>query len=427
METASRLTQADFSDLLQGMALEKGTALAVAVSGGADSLALTLLLGSWCRSQGIALTALTVDHGLRPAAAEEAQQVASWLSKYNIPHVTLTWQGDKPDSNIQDQARLARYRLMGKWCQDNGISRLFLGHHQGDQAETFLIRLFRGSGVDGLSAMKVRADFPVPLPGGASVTLCRPLLSVTKERLEASLRHLQQPWIEDPSNRNDAFTRIKVRKLLQDSDIDGLNPERLAQTAARMGRVQSLLQSLTAEVITASVTYFPHGYAEVWLEPLLAAHEEITLRALAQLTRRISGGKYAPRLKRLEALYDRLKQGDFAGQTLGGCLLSPLKENRLMISREIAAIEDEFTLEADKALLWDGRFLIEGLTAGGVVKKISQEQWRNVCQDHPVLKKMKLPKVVRDSLPCLVIDKGKVNLPDFMPGFEKKGFSALFR
>ncbi len=415
------------------MAPKSGESVAVAVSGGADSLALTLMLAEWCRENNIPLTALTIDHGLRAEAAEEARQVARWLKKHDILHKTFKWQGDKPESNIQDQARLARYRLMGQWCQANNVSKLFLAHHQGDQAETFLIRLFRGSGVAGLSAMKGMSDFPVPLPGplieenGGQIIICRPLLSVPKERLEATLQHLDQPWIEDPSNQNTTFTRVKVRNLLRESDIEGLNAERMAQTAARMARVQSLLQSLTAELAQDCVSYYPEGYIEVKIKPLMAAHEEITLRCLASLTRTISGGQFAPRLARLETLNDRLKGREFAGQTIGGCLISPLQDDRIMISREVAAIKDILNLEREASALWDGRFIVQNKATAGVVKKLEPADWQMLCRDNPDLKKLKIRQMVRESLPCMHFINGQLSLPDFIPGFENAGFQATFR
>lgn len=425
METP--LTQSEFSDLLLPMKPIAGQRIAVAVSGGADSLALTMMLGEYCQSQGIILYALTVDHGLRAAAAEEARTVGGWLKKQGISHVTLKWQGDKPHSNIQDQARLARYRLMGQWCSENNVTRLFLAHHLNDQAETFLIRLFRGSGVDGLSAMKAQSDFPVSFPGGENIILCRPLLGVDKARLEATLRHRDQKWIEDPSNQNEAYTRIKVRNLLRENEIEGLNAGRMAQTAARMGRVQTLLQSLTDDLIQQVAAYFPEGYVEVALAPLLSAHEEIALRCLAKLTRRISGGKYSPRLLKLEALYNRLKSEDFSGQTLGGCMISPLRNDRIMISREVAAIEGDIDLMAGAKQIWDGRFFIENNSIVGILRKIRSSEWKILCEENPELGKLKLHKVVRDSLPCIVSGDGRVTLPDFIPGFEKNGFRASFK
>lgn len=432
MNNATPLTSSEFFDFLLPLQLVRGVGLAVAVSGGADSMALTLLLGEYCKAHHIPLTALTVDHGLRAEAAEEAQQVAQWLKKYDIPHVTLQWLGDKPNSNIQDQARLARYKLMGQWCQKNAVSRLFLAHHIDDQAETFLMRLFRGSGVDGLSAMKRQSDFPVPLPGGRAVTICRPLLNVAKLRLCAGLTQAKQAWIEDPSNENESYTRVKVRHLLRDNEIEGLDAERMAGTAARMGRVQSLLQSLTLEVSRKSVTYHAQGYAMVSLPSLLLAHDEIVLRCLASVLRTVGGGKYAPRLKRLEALYDKLKygasgKGGFSGQTLGGCVISSQAGNCIMVSREGAAITETVALENPGVTLWDGRFVIEHKAVIGLLKKLEQGEWLELCRENPALKKLKLPKLVRDGLPCILLREGNIILPDVIPGFDRSGFIAVFQ
>jgi len=402
----------------------------VAVSGGADSLALTLLLGQWCEANNIALTALTVDHGLRAEAKAEAVQVGQWLKEKRIRHVILNWQGDKPNSNIQEKARIARYQLMGEWCQENDVNKLFLAHHQGDQAETFLIRLFRGSGVDGLSAMKAKSDFPVPLTRSSTVSLCRPLLGVAKKRLEATLRQRDQHWIEDPGNQNENYMRVKVRKMLQDSDIEGLDTQRMAQTAARMARVQSLLQALTRDLMQEAVEIFPQGYTRVNLSRFLSAHEELALRCLSLLLKKNSGRRYVPRFSRVETLYKKLKQKDFSGQTLGGCLIAPARTvpeaATLLISREIAAIDDKCDFENRGGYLWDNRFEIDIPDGARHVKRLELAEWRVVCEYNPGLKKLKLPKKILYGLPCVILMSGEVILPNFIAGFEEKGFKAIF-
>lgn len=423
----SPFTAAEFSDLMSSFKPMAGEAIAVAVSGGADSLSLTVMLGQWCRENNISLTALTVDHGLRDASAEEAKTVGKWLEKYDIPHVILRWGGEKPQRNIQDQARLARYRLMGEWCQKHRASKLFLAHHQGDQAETFLMRLFRGSGIDGLSAMKKHSSYPAALTGEGDVIICRPLLDISKDSLEGYLRDIPHEWIEDPSNHNDSYMRVKVRNLLRNSDIEGLNVGRMAQTAARMGRVQSLLAGLTKDVTQEAVTFLPEGYADVQCAPLLAAHEEISLRCLAFLIRRISGDKYSPRLTRLEALYGRLNKGDFSGQTLGGCQISGLKNGHVIVSREVAAIQDMRPLEPDQKIVWDGRFIIENHAIVGRLKRLESDDWKALCLAHDRLKKIKLLKIIRESLPCIISESGEPILPNFIEGFETTGFMANLR
>ncbi len=426
MDDVPPLSSAGFSELLLPLKPHLGASIAVAVSGGADSLCLTVLLGEWCREQGISLTALTVDHGLREEAAAEAENVGLWLKKYNIPHHILQWEGDKPQSNIQDQARLARYFLMGEWCQNNGVSHLFLAHHKEDQAETFLLRLFRGSGVDGLSAMQIESNYPVSLRGKKQIKICRPLLTTSKACLVAGLKAMEQPWIEDPSNQNNSYMRVKVRNLLRDSEIEGLNANRMAKTASRMNRVKSLLQSLADNLTDTAMCFHQAGYGVVDLSPLMVAHEEIALRSLARWIKKIGGGKYAPRLVRLEALYDRLRDEDFSGQTLGGCLITSQGEGQIMISREVAAIKEVTLIKNNSEVLWDGRFIIESKTHEGVLKKIEQKDWRQLCDNLHGLRKLKMPKVVRDSLPCITSNDGKIYLPNFIVGFEKDGFEVRF-
>ena len=155
----SPLTSDEFHNLMVALNMGDIKHIAVAVSGGGDSMALCLLLKEWCTTQGVNLTALTVDHGLRVDSRTEAEQVSRWMMEASISHHILSWAGEKPTTNIQDEARKARYQLMGKWCAQNNIAHLCLAHHQDDQAETFLLRLFRGSGVDGLCAMEKKQIF----------------------------------------------------------------------------------------------------------------------------------------------------------------------------------------------------------------------------------------------------------------------------
>ncbi|PHZ85756.1 tRNA lysidine(34) synthetase TilS [Paremcibacter congregatus] len=419
------LTSVEFSELLKGMTPSAGESIAVAVSGGADSLALAILLGEWAKDHQVFLTALTVDHGLRPEAAAEARQVTEWLNRYDIPHVTLTWDGAKPDSNIQDEARRARYRLMGNWCREADVHKIFLAHHQGDQAETFLMRLLRGSGVEGLAAMGRVAPYPVA-DLAENREICRPLLTVAKARLTATLTALNQMWIEDPSNQNESYTRVRVRRLLEESDLEGLTVERMAQTAGRMGRVNDLLRDLIDDLARAAVTFYPEGYGEIDLALLREAHDEIALRLLARVIRQVSGAAYAPRFSKLEALYERLQGDTFKGQTLGGCRVSLSRGGRLLIRREAAAITDEFLIAPGERRLWDGRFWVMSGAQKGRVRRLDENLWRIACEKIPALKKVKISKVVRDALPCLCYDETSFVLPHFIGTEEDGGFQVTF-
>lgn len=429
MDDMTAVGKTEFSGLMDAVVDQKPAVLAIALSGGVDSMALCLLLQDWCAEQNITLHALSVDHGLRPESAQEIEHVGSWLSVRKIKHHVLHWQGDKPASGLQQGARLARYRLMGEWCAAHGVQHLLVAHHLDDQAETFLMRLFRGSGVSGLSAMKALSPYPVSLdhiPREKLPFLCRPLLRVAKSRLRATLIGAGQDWIEDPSNENDSFMRVKVRKLLAQSTIEGLNAGRLADTADRMARVQSLLEQLTQELARKAVHINPAGYAVLEIVPLKQAHEEIALRLLAALCRMISGGSYVPRMTKLQNLFERLNEDGFSGQTLSGCRITAVENGKVYFIREEKAIGEDFYMAAEHQKLWDGRFWISSRSHQGKIKRLSLEDWTSLVAEFPQLKEDEILNSVRYTLPCLMKEDGKIILPTLFKCFENKGIKAEY-
>ena len=202
----------------------------MAVSGGADSLALLLLAA---RAFPGRVAAVTVDHRLRAAAAAEAAQVAERCTTLGVPHVTLVWDGAKPRGNIQAVARAARYRLLGDWCRAQGVSLLLTAHHADDQAETLLMRLQRGSGVAGLAGIRAARRLA---PG---VTLVRPLLGVRRADLAAIVAAAGWQPVQDPSNRDGRFDRTAARALL--AQMPAIDPVRLADTAAHLADAEAAL------------------------------------------------------------------------------------------------------------------------------------------------------------------------------------------
>ncbi|MCP5371685.1 MAG: tRNA lysidine(34) synthetase TilS [Hyphomicrobiales bacterium] len=211
-----------FAALMAGLGpFEPAPHLAVALSGGADSLALTLLADAWARERRGRVTALTVDHGLRPDSGAEARTVAAWMAARGIAHQVLPWTGPKPAAGVQAAARTARLALLAGRCRELGILHLLLAHHLDDQAETVLMRLGRGSGPDGLAAM-------APVLAAAETRLLRPLLTVPGARLRALLAAAGQGWIEDPSNADTRFERVRLRRRLAQRRATGASPWRPA-------------------------------------------------------------------------------------------------------------------------------------------------------------------------------------------------------
>ncbi len=433
----SLLTATEFHNLITALYMGAVDHIAVATSGGCDSMALSLLLKKWCDDQNIKLTALSVDHGLRDGSKAEVDQVAIWMAAHNINHKILNWTGDKPNSNIQGEARKARYGLMGNYCADQNIKHLFLAHHQQDQAETFLLRLFRGSGVDGLSAMQKIADFPYQNSTKDYPKIYRPLLDVSKEYLQEIMKEAGQAWIEDPSNEDPVYSRIKVRQLLKSSQIEGLNSQRLSATATRMRRVRSLLDQLSEQGELDYVKYHEFGFAVLNSDFADNLHEEISLRILREIVRKISADQYGPRLTKLETLYQNLKNKDFSGQTILGSMVFKAKNNDIIFVREISLIDEVKTIADKQQYLWDNRFLLSFEQYFGTVRKIDDECYGKIKQEFPDfkenLKALSDDHTIRNcllsTLPCLVLEDGTVRLPDIlcdkitMP--ELYGFSAV--
>lgn len=433
------LSTDEFENLMGALDIGAAKSIAVAVSGGADSLALTLLLQHFCQSRNIKLVALTVDHGLREKSEKEAEQVRNWLAAQDIELHILTWIGHKPNANIHDEARNARYRLMGQWCADNEILHLFLAHHKQDQAETFLMRLFRGSGIDGLSAMKTISEFPTAKTTGNFPKIVRPLLDVDKARLEDYLRQSGQEWIEDPSNENKKFTRVQIRELLQNSEIEGLNVDRLSATATRMQRVRSLLEEQTGTAESDYVSYSEFGYARLDRDFHKNLHEEISLRLLSQILKNIGGSEYPPRHQKLMALLDNLEKSEFSGQTLSGAIIFQISEGQIIFTRELKDVPLEINISKAKQCLWDNRYLLEIANVSGKVVPIDENALGHISEVMPDLKERfatifehhQLRDRILPSLPCIIDDTGKVMLPDFLLSAldtrDLDGFSAVFK
>lgn len=209
-----------------------GARIGVAVSGGPDSLGL-LLLAAAARPGDV--EAATVDHALRPEAAAEAAVVEEVCAKLGVPHSILTvrW-SEAPDSAIQERARRERYRLLGYWAEERGVDALLTAHHAGDQAETVIMRLARGSGVKGLAGMRPRSVAP-----GTRVRLLRPLLGWRREELHQVCADAGLTPAADPSNRDERFERVRVRRAL--AGLDWLDPAAIARSAAHLADADSAL------------------------------------------------------------------------------------------------------------------------------------------------------------------------------------------
>ena len=219
--------------------LKSAPAIVLAVSGGPDSVALMWLAARWRRalSRGPKLVAVTIDHGLRPESASEARAVKRLARALEVPHFTMRWTDEKPKSGVPAAARAARYRLLAAAAQRNGASHVLTAHTRDDQAETLLMRLFRGSGIAGLAGMARQSQ-------REGVLIARPFMNQSKTQQLATLQQAGIGFADDPTNRDTRFTRPRIRSVIKELAAEGGDPRNLARLASRLGRANASIEIL---------------------------------------------------------------------------------------------------------------------------------------------------------------------------------------
>jgi len=327
------LTAADAAVLFAPLAAEE--ALIAAVSGGQDSVALLALLAEWAGGGRPRLLAVTVDHGLRPEAAEEALMVARLSAEFGVEHRTRRWSGHKPQTAVQEKARAARYALLAEEARAFGATAIVTAHTLDDQAETLLIRMAAGSGLAGLAGMAPRSSV-------SGIVLARPLLGIEKGRLVATCKARGLAFVRDPSNEDLRFARIRWRELLPELAQDGLTAERLGQLARRLARAEEALDALAVRALATLPAGGESG--ERWFDfaRLCQEPEEIVIRGLAlALAAAQDNDEEADvplRLARIEdcaqALIAAAREGRELRRTLGGFRLSLAADGVLTLRRE---------------------------------------------------------------------------------------------
>jgi tRNA(Ile)-lysidine synthase len=322
-EPAPPLEAAELAALLDRLGpFERPPRLAVAVSGGPDSLALVLLAEAWARARGGCVRALHVDHGLRPGSAAEAARLVGWLAARGIPCRVLAWLGPHPSSRLQESARAARLALLEAACAEAGILHLLLAHHADDQRETVAMRRARRSGPDGLAGMAAVRET-------GRVRLLRPLLGVPKARLVATLLALGQPWLEDPGNLAPAFERGRLRRAGQGG---GAELEAIAACGRERAAREAALARLAGRILRPDPA---RGTLELDADGLDRAVPELALGLLRRALAAVGGRTYPPSPAAAARLLAALVPGAPPRRSLGGCLLRR-RGPRLLVAPEPA-------------------------------------------------------------------------------------------
>lgn len=377
------------------------TDLGLAVSGGGDSMAMLHLAAGWARVYGVRLWPVTVDHGLRPEAAAECALVAGECKLLGLPHSVLRWEGWEGSGNLQDAARTARLDLIGRWR--GGVRHVLFAHTRDDQAETFLMRLARGSGVEGLGGMAPLRQ--VPQADGAAIAggpppgpemsvwwVVRPLLGVGRADLRHYLRVLRIPHADDPTNDDPAYDRVRMRRLLDVLEAEGIGRATLAGTADRMRRAAEALAARAADVASRTARV-DHGDVVFDRDLLARVEPDTRLRLLAAALQFVASAPYRPRLAQLETATDRVLSGGAA--TLAGCRIAP-EGAALRVFREHAAVAD-LTVPAGSP--WDRRWRHLAPQAKGLqVRALGAD---GLAQAADAVRAMAVPRAALEAAPAL--------------------------
>ena len=326
----------------------KDNRFAVGVSGGADSLALVLMLKE--EFPNFEIIALTVDHGLRPTSKDEAIYVADLMNKFGIEHHILEWEGEKPQTGIEEQARNARYDLLCNWCKNHNITNLMIAHHLYDQAETFLMRLQRGSGVLGLASID-------DVSSRNDINILRPLLHTHPNDLKKYLEEKNIKWVEDESNQCTDFLRVKMRKFLPilEKELD-ISVERISLATDNLHSTKNFLESGATEIIKNKMHQWNNVAYSVDYTEFLSWHDELKFVIIGTLLKRLGGSDYTPEADSLKKLIQDLYCKDFKGATLGGCFMQ-ICDLRLFFIKEFRKKNNSYSNdEWEKFLMYNPSF-----------------------------------------------------------------------
>ncbi|WP_417485324.1 tRNA lysidine(34) synthetase TilS [Maricaulis salignorans] len=337
--------------------------IALGYSGGGDSHALLCLTANWARARGIVLHALIVDHGLRPQSAAEARQAMVAARRLGAAPQVLRWSGDKPVTGLQAAARQARHVLLAQACRARGIDQLLLAHTGDDQAETVWMRLQAGAGWRGCASMAERVASPV-WPQGRGVEILRPLLDARRAELREYLTVSGERWIEDPSNQDTHYTRIRIRQRLEALEAAGFVPGRLNELARDLGAIERSERLAVAAAAREAVRFHPWGGAQLDIDRLMLAAPVIRRRLVETLALAISGRAVTARQSGLDGLVERVLNGGSGSAAgvqstrwRGGSWM--FRDPGAVLGRVDRPGGKSLDLKPDTAQVWDGRYEIE--------------------------------------------------------------------
>ncbi len=383
---------------------------AIAVSGGSDSLALSVLAKLYSLENDNDFIALIIDHKLRKESADEAKQTYKNLTQNKIKAKILTYRGEKFSSNVQKKARDLRYDLFEKYCAKNKIKFLILAHHQDDLIENFYIRLIRGSGIKGLTSLKNVFEY------SKNFHLLRPLLNFNKEELLNITKKSYSSWVEDRSNKNDKFLRVRIRKMQYKLQKEGFDPKRIIKTIENLNTAKDSLEFYIFKSEKKYLKFYKEGYAKLKSSIFNNEAQEVIFRVIIKAIHFVSGEYYPPRSDSLKTLMKNLSTKSFKSSTLGGCLI---KKDKSIISffREDRNIVSETLNKIKKKISWDDRFLVYNNFNNKekfVVKKLGDQGIEYLKKNKFKDCENKIPPHAKKTLPSFWNNKGDLLFVPFL-------------
>jgi len=308
--------------------LKNKESVAVAVSGGPDSLALAFLTKCYSLISHVKVKYFVVDHKLRKESSSEAKTVRNILKKINIDCKVLPWNGKKPLKNVQALARDKRYSLLANECKKNNIRNLLLGHHLDDLSENFLIRIVRGSGLNGLISFSKKTKYK-----DHKLNITRPLLDVEKKDLIYIAQKVFNFFIKDPTNRNENFKRTRIRNLLQSLENEGLDKKKLILTINNLKDSDRSIKFYLNKNLKENVFFFKKKNIYILNKNFFAQSHEIIFRSLTKIIQNLGKKNYPVRGKSINKLIEGINTKSFSKFTLGGCFIDKVNET-ILISKE---------------------------------------------------------------------------------------------
>ena len=302
--------------------------LAVAVSGGSDSLALAYLTKCYALKNNIEVKYFIVDHKIRKESSLEAKSVKSVLKKIGIESKVLIWKGKKPSKNIQAIARNKRYSLLADECKKNDINHLLIGHHLNDLFENFLIRLVRGSGLNGLISFDKNTKYK-----DKNLNILRPLLDLEKNDLLYISKEVFNFFVDDPSNINTVYKRTRIRNLLQALEKEGLDKKKLKLTINNLKDSNKTIKFYVDKNLENNCLFFAGKNTYILNNNFFDQSHEVIFRSLTKIIQNLGNKYYPVRGKSINELIKGINVKSFSKVTLGGCFIERVNET-ILISQE---------------------------------------------------------------------------------------------